>query len=83
MKPLPEDKVLDARGLFCPEPIMMLHNAMREASVGEVVRIETTDPSTERDIPKFCKFLGHELLSSEIRNSEFNFWLRKGSSDQE
>ena len=83
MKPVHEDKVLDARGLFCPEPIMMLHNAMREASVGEVVRIEATDPSTERDIPKFCEFLGHELLASETQNREFNFWLKKGNPDQE
>ena len=83
MKPIQEDKVLDTRGFFCPEPIMMLHDAMREALSGEVVRVEATDPSTERDIPKFCKYLGHELLACESRNGEYNFWLKKGNSNQE
>ena len=28
------DAELDARGLFCPEPVMMLHNAVRDATSG-------------------------------------------------
>lgn len=53
---------LDARDLFCPEPVMMLHNIIRKMAEGERVRIIATDPSTQRDIPKFCQFLGHTLV---------------------
>lgn len=53
---------LDARSLYCPEPVMMLHNMIRDISPGEKIRVLATDPSTKRDIPKFCQFLGHELL---------------------
>ena len=53
---------LDARGLFCPEPVMMLHNKVRDLSPGGLLKVIATDPSTRRDIPKFCVFLGHELL---------------------
>lgn len=60
----PEEELhlLDARGLYCPEPVMLLHNLIRKVSPGEKIKILATDPSTKRDIPKFCQFLGHELL---------------------
>ena len=44
---------LDTCGLFCPEPVMMLHNIIRDMAPGDVVRVLATDPSTKRDIPKF------------------------------
>ena len=43
---------------------MMLHKKMRELSVGAVVEITCTDPSTQRDIPKFCHYLKHSLLAA-------------------
>jgi tRNA 2-thiouridine synthesizing protein A len=55
---------LDAQDLFCPEPVMMLHNVIRKMAAGERVRIIATDPSTQRDIPKFCQFLGHTLIDN-------------------
>jgi tRNA 2-thiouridine synthesizing protein A len=58
------DDVLDARGLFCPEPVMLLHKRVREMAVGQQIKVLATDPSTQRDIPKFCHFLGHQLLES-------------------
>ena len=54
---------LDTCGLNCPEPVMMLHQAMRRAAAGQEIYVLATDPSTRRDIPKFCLHLGHELLS--------------------
>ena len=83
MKPSHVDKVLDVKGLYCPEPIMLLHEIIREASPGDIVLVKATDPSTERDIPKFCRFLGHELISLECRDHEFNFWLKKGVAETE
>lgn len=70
---------LDARGLFCPEPVMLLHNKVREMQGGEVLKVIATDPSTERDIPKFCLFLSHPLLKSEQVNSEYLYWIQKKS----
>lgn len=71
---------LDASGLYCPEPVMMLHNKMREISVGDVLLVRATDPSTERDIPKFCNFLGHELLQHIQENEIYRYYIRKGGS---
>ena len=56
------DAILDASGLNCPEPVMMLHNKVRDLQAGGLLKVIATDPSTKRDIPKFCMFLGHELV---------------------
>ncbi len=73
------DHTLDVSGLYCPEPVMLLHNCIRDMAVGETVRVVATDPTTQRDIPKFCSFLGHELLSETEEAGNFLFLLRKGS----
>lgn len=69
---------LDTRGLFCPEPVMLLHKRIREIAAGDVVTVLASDPSTLRDIPRFCEFLGHALLSEEQGDGEFKYRIRKG-----
>jgi tRNA 2-thiouridine synthesizing protein A len=71
------DHILDVTGLYCPEPVMLLHNTIRDISEGELVQVLATDPATQRDIPKFCHFLGHELLEQEAFEGNFRYLLRK------
>lgn len=73
----PADYILDVRGLFCPEPVMMLHNKIRDVDCGDTIEVIATDPATQRDIPKFCAFLGHELMHSEERDNQFHYVLKK------
>ena len=68
---------LDARGLYCPEPVMLLHNKIRDIPAGTFLRLTATDPSTQRDIPKFCLFLGHELVSSADNAGEYVYLIQK------
>jgi tRNA 2-thiouridine synthesizing protein A len=73
---------LDARGLFCPEPVMMLHNRITDIDEGQILKVIATDPSTTRDIPRFCQFLNHELLESTEAggdSAEFVFLIRRGA----
>lgn len=74
------DAQLDARGLVCPEPVMLLHNAVRDISAGDYLEVLATDPSTQRDIPRFCSFLGHELIDQQQCAGEFRYLIRKGQS---
>ena len=71
------DAELDASGLFCPEPVMMLHSKVRELAAGDVLKVIATDPSTQRDIPKFCLFLEHQLLESNEQDGTYMYWIRK------
>lgn len=68
---------MDAKGLFCPEPVMMLHDEIRNMAIGEAIEIQATDPSTKRDFIKFCSFLGHELIMEEERDGVFFYGIRK------
>lgn len=60
---------------------MLLHNKIRDIATGEVVQVLATDPSTMRDIPKFCNFLGHELLEHDEFEGHYRYWLRKRGDD--
>lgn len=71
------DDTLDASGLMCPEPVMLLHNKVRDLSGGCLLKVIATDPSTKRDIPKFCHFLGHELVAQEQNETSYFYWIRK------
>lgn len=73
------DAELDASCLFCPEPVMMLHTKVRELAAGAVLKVIATDPSTQRDIPKFCMFLEHQLLESREEDGTYVYWIRKKS----
>lgn len=68
---------LDASGLLCPEPVMMLHNKIRDIAEGDILEVIATDPSTQRDIPKFCNFLGHTLLREEQRDKKYYYYILK------
>jgi tRNA 2-thiouridine synthesizing protein A len=71
------DEVMDVTGLYCPEPVMMLHSKMGDIETGQVLEVLATDPSTTRDIPKFCHFLGHELLQHGEREQLYFYHIRK------
>ncbi|WP_296402473.1 sulfurtransferase TusA [Psychrobacter sp.] len=63
------DHHLDTQGLICPEPVMLLHRTIRKAEGGDHIEVLATDPATTRDIPNFCRHLGHILVSqSEADN---------------
>ena len=39
---------VDAEGLSCPEPIMLLHKAIRESSHGDLIELKATDKPCAR-----------------------------------
>jgi len=69
--------ILDTQGLMCPEPVMLLHNAVRDMAVDDLLQVLATDPSTQRDIPKFCAFLGHELVEQGESDGVYRYLIRK------
>lgn len=59
---------------------MLLHKAVRDVAEGQLIVLLATDPSTERDVPKFCHFLGHELLEHLREGELFRYVIRKKST---
>jgi tRNA 2-thiouridine synthesizing protein A len=56
-------RTVDARGSFCPGPLMELIRAIRESKVGDVIAVQSTDKGSRIDIPKWIEKAGHRLVS--------------------
>lgn len=69
---------LEAEGLRCPEPVMMVRKTIRTMLDGEVLLVTADDPSTTRDIPSFCRFMDHTLVASETEQAPYRYLIRKG-----
>ncbi|KZN60775.1 sulfurtransferase [Pseudoalteromonas luteoviolacea CPMOR-1] len=72
------DHTLDAIGLRCPEPVMMIRGMVRKMNHGETLLIVADDPSTTRDIPSFCEFMDHTLVAQEVSQSPYRYLIKKG-----
>ena len=59
---------VDARGSFCPGPMMELIKAIRQGEVGEYVALLSSDEGTRTDVPAWIKKAKHELV--EIINED-------------
>lgn len=70
-------KVLDAKRLACPMPIVKTKKAMNELEAGQVLEIHATDKGAKNDLAAWAKSGGHELLHTE-EGDVFKFWIKKG-----
>ena len=68
---------VNALGLICPEPIMLLHKAIRDSDSGDFIVFVASDKSTERDVEKFCEFLGHKLVEKKVTKHSLYFVVQK------
>ena len=55
-------RTLDARGRFCPGPLMELIRAFREGQVGDVIAVWSADHGSRLDIPRWVETAGHRLI---------------------
>lgn len=61
-------RTIDARGSFCPGPLMELIRGIRESAVGDVLEVYSTDSGSRIDIPKWVEKAGHGLVAVEARD---------------
>lgn len=73
------DYQLDAMGLRCPEPVMMIRLKVRKMAQGETIYITADDPSTSRDIPSFCRFMQHTLIQAQTEHMPYQYLIKKGA----
>lgn len=71
-------KVLDAKGLACPMPIVRARKAIGEIETGEVLEIHTTDKGTVSDMVAWSKSGGHDLMEQKEEDGVYRFWIKKG-----
>ncbi|MHB1522420.1 MAG: sulfurtransferase TusA family protein [Candidatus Dormibacteria bacterium] len=75
--PLPVQREIDARGSFCPGPLMELIRAVRGSEVGDLIAVLSKDPGSRTDIPAWLKKAGHDLVAMEDEVGYTRFVARK------
>ena len=61
-------RTVDARGSYCPGPLMELIRAIREGQVGDVIAVWSSDAGSKLDIPKWVEKAAHRLVALEARD---------------
>lgn len=72
-----EDRVLDARGLLCPMPIVKAGKEMKSLAAGQVLKVMATDRGAIADFPAWADDTGNELLAWHEEGGTLVFFVRK------
>lgn len=71
------DKILDAKGLNCPLPILKAKKALKDLEAGQILEILSTDAGSVADFEAFCRTTGHELLDSNQEGGLYTYHIKK------
>jgi tRNA 2-thiouridine synthesizing protein A len=70
-------KIVDARGSYCPGPLMELIANMKMAEVGDELEVLSTDKGSANDIPEWIRKVKHEYLGTTEVDGVWHVVVRK------
>ncbi len=70
-------KVLDAKGLNCPLPVLKARKALADVPLGDCLTVHATDPASRIDFRHFCNMSGHELVDASESDGVFTYVIRR------
>jgi len=71
------DKLIDARGMACPGPLMNLIGGIRSGQVGQVFEVLSSDAGSKTDIPAWVAKAKHDLVDVVEDDGWARFIVRK------
>lgn len=71
------NKEIDARGSFCPGPLLELIRGVKSIGVGDTVQVLSSDPGSNRDIPAWVAKAKHEMVGVYPEQGYSRFVIRK------
>jgi tRNA 2-thiouridine synthesizing protein A len=71
------EKEIDARGSFCPGPLMELIRGIKAVPVDSVVAVLSSDPGSAKDIPAWIAKARHDYLGAFPEQGSTRFVARK------
>ena len=77
MSELGPAKIIDVRGLFCPEPVFRTKIEIERMTVGNVLKVIADDPASEEDISRWVNRNGHQLLELKKNEKDLEFTIKK------
>jgi tRNA 2-thiouridine synthesizing protein A len=72
-----ERKLVDARGSFCPGPLMELIAAMKMIQVGDELEVLSTDKGSANDIPEWIHKVKHEHVETREDQGVWHIVVKK------
>ncbi len=70
-------KVVDARGSFCPGPLMELIKAYKASKTNDIISLYSSDSGTKKDAPAWINKSGNELVGIYDRDGYFEIVMKK------
>ncbi len=75
-----EDRILDAKGLNCPLPILKTKVLLNKMQAGEILYVEATDPHSIIDFEAYCARTNHKLLTIEEDADLIKFYIQRAEN---
>jgi tRNA 2-thiouridine synthesizing protein A len=72
------DIFVDAKGLKCPQPLLLCKHAIIDLEPQQVLLLEATDPGTDLDLEVWCERFGHSIVQQKVNAKVVCFWIKKG-----
>ena len=69
-------KIVDARGLSCPQPVLLTINEIKKMNKGEIVILVDTDTSKE-NVSRAATAQGWNVKSVELERSGYRITISK------
>ena len=68
---------IDARGAFCPGPLMELIAALKLVNVGDEIEVLSSDKGSVADIPEWVNKVKHEMVGVTQEGDHWSLVVRK------
>jgi len=68
---------IDARGAYCPGPLMELIAKLKLVQVGDEIEVLSTDKGSANDIPEWVKKVNHEMVGVTQQDGVWSIVVRK------
>ncbi len=72
-----ERRRIDARGAFCPGPLMELIAALKLVSVGDEIEVLSSDKGSAKDIPEWVNKVHHDMVGVTQESDCWRIVVRK------
>jgi len=70
------DVEIDAKGMYCPMPIVKLKKVTKSMTAGQILKLVATDPGSKRDVPAWANKTGAEILETIEGEGTFTFIIK-------
>lgn len=78
---LSPDKVIDARGIPCPGPLMILIDGIKALDYGDTISVYSTDEGVKVDCRAWANRTGNQFISDFDREGYYEVALKKTTGE--